>query len=67
MAVNEMPRQRIAFVEALFSGHCFQRVLKLRSTLTAHAICLALDREDTAQMRVVTAEDEVNGRCEYVH
>lgn len=48
-------------------GHLHQRVLEPSATVTAYAIGLAIQRENTAQVLVMTTKQEVKRRYDVFH
>jgi hypothetical protein len=59
---NSKPGQDRSDGQATLNPHGFQRICKFRAAVTAHLICLALQREHTAEVKVVTPKQEVKDR-----
>jgi hypothetical protein len=56
---NSKPGQDRSEGQATLNPHGFQRIFKFRAAVTAHLICLALQREHTADVNVVTPKQEI--------
>jgi hypothetical protein len=48
-------------------GHVHQRILELRPTVTAHALGLTIERENAAQVLVITTKQEIKRRYDEFH
>jgi hypothetical protein len=53
--------------QAALDRHGFQRVRIPRSAIATHSVGLALQREDTAEVSVVTSKEEIEDGYEGLH
>jgi hypothetical protein len=49
------------------TAHIFQRIIELRAAAAAHAVGPTVEREDAAQIAVVTTEEEVKRPYQAFH
>jgi hypothetical protein len=64
---NSKPGQDRSEGQAPLNPHGFQRIFEFRAAVTAHLICLALQREHTAEVNVVTPKQEIKDSQEDCH
>ena len=67
MSGNSKPGQDLRGRQAAHNRHGLQRICKFRSAVKAHLICLAFYREHTAEVSVVTPEQELEDSHEERH
>jgi hypothetical protein len=53
--------------QTALQGHVHQRILEPRRTVTAHAIGLAIERKNAAQVLVMTTKEEIQRRYDVLH
>jgi len=64
---DSKPGQHRSERQSADDRHGFQGICKFRPAVTAHLICLAFQREHTAEVNVVTPKEEIKHIQKEIH